>query len=530
LPRGFEAIGDGGDAVTKFGALLIFGAALTLGLAPGASAQQTSYKQTNLTANVAGVANHTDAQLSNPWGISFVPGDVFWIANNNGGTSTTYDAAGNKQTITTGIPVAATNPCNPGCPTGTIANTSTDFGGALFIFDTEDGIIASWNGTLNAVTKVDNSASSAVYKGLALDSNAQGNFLLAANFHSGAIDVFDKNFAPATLSGGTFVDPTLPAGYAPHGIHVINNIVFVAYAVQDGAKHDPVLGAGMGLVDLFQTDGKFMRRGMTGATLNAPWGVVLASANFGQFSNDVLVGNFGDGTISAFDTSGNFLSQVKDSNGAVITNPGLWDLVFGAGGTGDPNTLYLTAGGASQTSGLFAMLVPSAVAGTDFSLSLSAPTATVARGGSAAVTIDAAASGGFNSPISLSCTGLPAGVTCSFSPNSITPGGTAATSNLTIAVGTTYVPPTGYMVLGSFLSMGLLGLVYGARERGQQGMGRRTGIWALGSVVLVLGLLLAAVGCGSSSSGNHTPPAQTVMVVGTSGALSHSAPLNLTIQ
>src|SRR5215831_15787452 len=238
-------------------------------------AQHTGYSQTNLVGKLAGVANHTDAQLSNPWGISFIPGDVFWIANNNGGTSTTYDAQGNKQTITAGIPVAAMNPCSTGCPTGTVANqNATDFSGATFLFDTEDGILASWNGTLNAVTKVDNSAANAVYKGLALVSNGGGDFLLAANFRSGKIDVFDHNFQPATLSGGTFTDPNLPAGYAPHGVHVINNVVFVAYAMQDGAKHDPTLGAGMGLVDLFQTDGKFMKRGMTGGTLNAPWAVV----------------------------------------------------------------------------------------------------------------------------------------------------------------------------------------------------------------------------------------------------------------
>jgi uncharacterized protein (TIGR03118 family) len=528
---GASRIGGGKAAVTNLKAVVTLGMALVLGIGPALHAQQTSYKQTNLTANMAGVANHTDTQLSNPWGISFVPGDVFWIANNNGGTSTTYDAQGNKQSITAGIPVAANSPCNPGCPTGTVANTTTDFGGALFLFDTEDGIIASWNGTANAITKVDNSASGAVYKGLAFLNNTQGNFLLAANFHSGAIDVFDKNFQPATLSGGTFIDPNLPVGYAPHGVHVINNVVFVAYAVQDGAKHDPMTGAGMGLVDLFQTDGKFMKRGMTGGTLNAPWGVVQASANFGQFSNDVWVGNFGDGTMNAFDTNGNFLGQVKDSNGAVITNPGLWDMVFGAGGTGDPNTLYFTAGGASQTSGLFASLVPTSSAGTDFSLMLSASAATVTRGGSTAVTINSSASGGFNSPISLSCTGLPSGVTCAFSPNTITPGGTAASSNLTIAVGSSYVPPTGYMVLGSFTGMGLLGLVYGARKRGQVGMERRTGIWALGSAVLVLGLLLAAVGCGSSSSNHNAPPgAQTVMVVGTSGSTSHSTPLSLTIQ
>ncbi len=445
--------------------------------------QQTGYKQTNLVADQAGVGNHADAQLSNPWGIAFLPGQPFWVANNNGGTVTLYDAQGVKQTTVVGIPTAATNPCSPGCPTGIVANSSTDFGGAFFIFDTEDGILARWNGMGNATMVVDNSSMSAVYKGLALLNNTAGNFLLAANFHSGAIEVYDHSFAPATLSGGTFTEPGLPAGYAPHGVKVINNVVFVTYAMQDAAKHDPVTGAGLGLVDLFQTDGKFLHRGITGGTLNAPWGIVAASANFGEFSNDVLVANFGDGTISAFDTQGNFLKQVTDSNGTVITNPGLWDLVFGAGGTGDPNTLYFTAGGSTQTQGLFATLVPSAAAGTDFSLGLSAPAATVMRGGSTSLTIDASGSGGFNSTINLSCSGQPTGVTCAFAPSSILP---SASSSLTISVGSTYVPPMGYMAWAPLTGFGLLGLVFGIRRKHQGGITQRTGIWALGPAALLL--------------------------------------------
>jgi len=503
---------------------------LTLGVVSLAVATtafaQTGYTQTNLVADQAGVAAHTDAQLSNPWGISFLPGDVFWIANNNGGTSTTYDAAGNKQTITTGIPVAAHNPCAVGCPTGTVANTVvTDFGGASFIFDTEDGIIASWNGTLNAVTKVDNSANGAVYKGLALVNNAAGNFLLAANFHSGAIDVFERNFGAVTLRGGSFVDPNLPAGYAPHGIKVINNLVFVAYAQQDTAKHDPVLGAGLGLVSVFHTDGSFLRRGMTGGTLNAPWGIVQASANFGEFSNDLLVGNFGDGTISAFDTAGNFIGQVKNANNQLIATPGLWDMVFGAGGTGDPNTLYITAGGSNQTHGLFATLVPTAAGGKDFALQLSAGTATVTRGGSTTVNIASTASGGFTDAVNLSCTGLPAGVTCAFNPTSIDPGAAGASSQLTIAVGSTYIPPNPYMA-GVLLTLGMAGMVWGTRRRTDT---PKKG-WAVAGVVVLLTLMLAAVGCGSYSSKGQTGGGTTVMVVGTSGGISHSSPLTLTIQ
>jgi uncharacterized protein (TIGR03118 family) len=516
--------------IVRKGIVRAFGVLGTVAIGMVAAlAQQTGYKQTNLVADQAGIANHTDAQLSNPWGIAFAPGDPFWIANNNGGTATLYDAQGVKQSTVVTIPTAAMNPCGQGCPTGIVANSSTDFGGALFIFDTEDGILARWNGTGNATIALDNSAASAVYKGLALLNNGTANFLLAANFHSGAIEVYDHSFAPATLSGGTFTDPALPAGYAPHGIKVINNVVFVMYAMQDAAKHDPMIGAGLGLVDLFQTDGKFLHRGMTGGTLNAPWGIVAAPANFGEFSNDVLVGNFGDGTISAFDTQGNFLNQVSDGSGHVIANPGIWDLVFGVNGTGDPNTLYFTAGGSNQTQGLFATLVPSAVAGTDFSLGLSATSATVTRGGSASLTIDANASGGFTGPIDLSCTGLPTGVTCAFAPAAIQPG---ASSALTISVGSTYVPPMGYMAWAPMTGFGLLGLVFGFRHKRQTGRTQRTGIWALGPAAMLLGwLLLWGIGCSNYSSSHTTPPgAQTMMVVGTSGGLSHSTPVSLTIQ
>jgi uncharacterized protein (TIGR03118 family) len=514
-------------AVNRVREVLLFG---TIACMAQALWAQTGYKQTNLVADQAGVGNHADAQLSNPWGIAFLPGDPFWIANNNGGTATTYDAQGVKQTAVVGIPVAASNPCNPGCPTGIVANSSTDFGGALFIFDTEDGILAKWNGTGNATIAIDKSAAGAVYKGLALLNDTAGNFLLAANFHSGAIEVYDHNFAPATLSGGTFTDPALPAGYAPHGVHVIGNVVFVTYAQQDAAKHDPVLGAGLGLVDLFQPDGSFLRRGMTGSTLNAPWAVVLTPANFGDFSDSVLVGNFGDGTISAFDRSGTFLNQLTDSSGTVIANPGLWELVFGVTGTGDPNTLYLTAGGSTQTHGLFATLVPSPAAGTDFTLGLSAPSATVARGGSTSLTIDASASGGFNSAINLSCSGQPTGVTCAFAPASIMPGGSSST--LTISIGSTYVPPMGYMAWAPLTGFGLLGLVFGIRHKQQAGRRQRTGIWALGPAALLLGwLLLWGIGCSSYSSSHSNPPGvQTMMVVGTSGGITHSTPVSLTIQ
>ena len=506
-----------------------------IGGRPALFGQQTPYKQTNLVANVSGVANHTDSQLSNPWGISFLPGNPFWIANNNGGTSTLYDAQGNKQALVVGIPTASTNPCSPGCPTGTIANNSTDFNGGAFIFDTEDGIVANWTGANNAVVALDNSANGAVYKGLALLSNGSGNFLLASNFRTGTIDVLDRNFKLTALSG-SFTDPNLPNGFAPHGIHVINNQVYVAYAMQDSAKHDPIPGAGSGVVDVFDENGNFVKTFTSGGKLNAPWGVVATPATFGTFSNAILVGNFGDGMINAFDSTGKFLGQLTDSANNAIANPGLWDMVFGAGGTGDPNTLYFTAGGSSQTSGLFATLVPaSTVTNADFSLALSAQSATLIPGQSATLTVSASAVGGFNSPISLSCT-QPSGITCSLSPGTITPGSSTAKSTLVFNAAT-MAPTGGYggMAMGWFplSAVGAFGMVLGARKdnrkRGAKILSR--GLWIIGFSLLTVWLLFT-IGCGggSSSASRQHASTVTVMVTGTSGAISHTTPVTLTVQ
>jgi uncharacterized protein (TIGR03118 family) len=493
---------------------------------------QTGYSQTNLVANTAGVANHTDSQLSNPWGISFIPGQPFWVANNNGGTSTLYDAQGNKQSMVVGIPSAANNPCNPGCPTGTVANSLTGyFNSGSFLFDTEDGIIANWTGQANAAVAVDNSASGAVYKGLALLTNSTGTFLLAANFNSGKIDVFDRNFTPTTLTGN-FTDPNLPAGYAPHGIHVINNVIYVAYAQQDSAKHDPTIGAGLGLVDTFDSSGNFTKTFATGGTLNAPWGVVIAPASFGTFSNDVLIGNFGDGTMNAYDTTGKFLGQVTDSSGHVITNAGLWDMVFGAGGTGDPNTLYFTAGGANQTSGLFATLVPASTVSTaDFSLNVSASSLTVVPGTPGTLTISSAAVGGFNSQIALTCN-AGAGLTCAFSPSTISPGSSAASATLTISASTT-PPMGGYGKLAMILPFaGLFGTLFTIPRKKLGTSKGKSALLMIALALLVVGVSFT-VACSGSSSGSTSKTATnqaTVTVTGTSGSLTHSVPVTVTIQ
>ena len=526
-------------------ALSLFGLLMTLAIPARLLAQQTGYSQTNLVSNTAGIATTTDPQLLNPWGISFFPGQDFWIANNNGGVSTLYDQNGNKDTgLVVTIPGATSNPngnCSPGCPTGTVANQNGSyFSGGAFIFDTEDGLVVYWNGASNtAIVGKDNSASGAVYKGLAL----LGTNLLAANLNSGRVDVFDRNFNLTSL-GGSFTDPNLPAGFAPHGIHVIGSQVYVAYAMQDAAKHDAVPGAGAGQVDIFDTNGNFVRTFVAAGSknnLNAPWGIVAAPSTFGTFAGDILVGNFGDGTISAFDTTGKFIGQLTNSSGTVLVNPGLWDLVFGAGGaSGDTGTLYITAGGSNQpnfpaggsNTSVFAGLVPAAVVGTPgFSLNLSALSTTVTPGGSTNLMVSAAAVGGFNGQIALTCS-APAGVTCAFNPSTISPGSSSSSSTLTISAAVT--PPGGggvYIVPGMLAllpGLGLFGTVLTTRKRKPHT--RKSIAW-----ISLLGLLLVisifALGCGSNSNKQTTPAAQqvTVMVTGTSGTLSHSAAVTVTV-
>jgi uncharacterized protein (TIGR03118 family) len=323
------------------------------------SLPSSGYLQTNLVSDQSGMASHQDTKLLNPWGLSYSSSGAFWVSDNNSGVSTLYDGSGNKQSLTVTIPAAPGG--TQGTPTGTVFNTTSGFKirgtPATFLFDSEDGVITGWNGGTTATIAVDNSSTGAVYKGLALGSDANGPLLYAANFHSGTVDVFNQNFQPASISGN-FVDPTLPAGFAPFNVAIFNNFVIVTYAVQDAAKHDPVLGPGNGAIDAFDADGNFkLRLGLHGR-LNAPWGMAVAPSNFGTLSGDGLVGNFGDGTINAYSTTTfKFVSNLDDSNGNPIAIDGLWALKFGNGGLAGPtNTLFFSAGPNSEADGLFGSL------------------------------------------------------------------------------------------------------------------------------------------------------------------------------
>jgi uncharacterized protein (TIGR03118 family) len=322
-----------------------------------------AYQQTNLVSDGAVQALTTDGQLKNPWGIVAFPGGPFWISDNGAGVSTLYDGKGDIVPLTVKIPPPAGSSGATAAPTGIVWNPNGQAfllapgQAALFIFATEDGTISAWNPTVNrtaAVLEVDNSqgGNGAVYKGLALATNSHGVFLYATNFRNGTVDVFDSSFKPATLSG-SFADPTIPAGYAPFGIAYIDGNLFVSYALQDSAKHDDVAGQGHGFVDVFDTNGHLIRHFARRGALNSPWGMVRAPLDFGGFSSHVLIGNFGDGHISAFDSNGDFRGQLRNPAGNRITIDGLWGLMFGIGVAADPNTLYFTAGINHEADGLF---------------------------------------------------------------------------------------------------------------------------------------------------------------------------------
>jgi len=339
-----------------------------LSFAPAAfPAGVNSYTQHNLVADTAGVADFTDPNLLDPWGNCYSAAGPFWVSNHRHGTAGVYTSNG---TVSATAPVVPAAKGGPGTPTGQVQNSTGGFklsngNAASFIFSTEDGTISAWNGGTLAEIHADNSATGAVYKGLAIANPSTGPLLYAPNFNSGNIDVFDTNFKATTVAGG-FKDPSVPAGFAPFNIWNIGGKLYVAYAMQDANKFNDVAGPGNGYVAVFDTAGNLLTHLISGGTLNSPWGMAVAPAAFGAFGGALLVGNFGNGLINAFDaTTGNYLGTLQNSSGVPITIPGLWALLFGNGGSGgDVNYLYFTAGvrpGSAVPHGLLGSLAPPSV-------------------------------------------------------------------------------------------------------------------------------------------------------------------------
>lgn len=336
-----------------------------------AQATSTTFQQVNLVSNIPGLALQTDPDLVNAWGISHSATSPFWISDNGKGLSTLYNSAGTKLGLVVTIPPPAGSPAGTTAkPTGQVFNTTTDFAvtngttsaPSRFIFATEDGTISGWNPTVDpthAILGADNSASGAIYKGLALGANASGNFLYAANFHAGTIDVFDKNFNQVQLAG-SFSDPNIHSGFAPFNIQNLGGKLYVTYAKQDADREDDVAGPANGYVDIFDTDGNLLQRLATRGRLNSPWGLAFAPSSFGAYAGDLLVGNFGDGRINIVDpVTGEFIDQLRDTNNRFITIDGLWALIVGNGGNGgDANKVYFTAGPNDEADGLFGSLSP----------------------------------------------------------------------------------------------------------------------------------------------------------------------------
>ena len=340
----------------------LMGAAGLLAASVAPVSADTLFNQTNLVSDIPGLAMITDPNLVNSWGISESSSSPFWISDNGAGLSTLYKVTGSSPPVAI-VPLVVTIPgAAPGttsAPTGQVFNSLAGSGAfklsngnpATFLFDSEDGAISGWNGGTSAEIMVNN-APGAVYKGLAI-SDFNGGTLYATNFRAGAIDAFDSNFNP-TLTGD-FVDPNLPTGYAPFNDKVINGELYVTYALQDAAKHDDVPGPGHGFVDVFNLDGALDKRLISNGALNSPWGLQIAPSSFGQFAGDLLVGNFGDGEIHAYNaTTGAFLGTLDRANGNPLVIDGLWALTIGNGGSGGSlNTLYFTAGPDGENHGLF---------------------------------------------------------------------------------------------------------------------------------------------------------------------------------
>ncbi len=349
---------------------IILAAVMASGAITSAQTEATGYKQTNLISDIAGLARYRERTLVNPWGMASGPVGPYWIANQGTDTLTSitrneipgHDADGRVR-----VAVPARQPVTGDSgPTGIVYSGTPDFivtaGGtsaaAELIIVTLDGRVMGWSSVVDPNTTfvlADNSASGAEYTGVAVASSKRGDVIALANFGAGTLDILDSNFELAA----SVTDPALPAGFSPFNVQNIGGQLFVTFAKR-GEDGDEIKGAGLGYVDVFDVSGVLIRRFASGGTLNAPWGIELAPSTFGEFGNQILIGNFGDGRISAFNTvTGEYTGQLKDRFGLPIAIDGLWGLMFGTiGNVGRSNILYFSAGIADETHGLVGTLTP----------------------------------------------------------------------------------------------------------------------------------------------------------------------------
>ncbi len=514
-----------------------------------------------------------DPNFVNPWGIANA---TLWI--NTQGTGFSYvispanaatPPAAGAVSFKVSVPAATGGTTATGSPTGVVTTASAPTGYLLpppnstkanFLFASLDGIITGWNSKLGttgpptpvAQVVINNSAAGAVYTDIALATNTNGTYLLAANFGKAAtIEVYDSTFASAKLAG-SFTDPTLPTGYVPYAIHTIGTQVYVTYALKSSTGA-PTIGPGNGLVNIFDTSGNFVTHAITtGGNLNAPWGLAVAPSTFGPFANDLLVGNFGDGIINAYDPkSFAFLGQLTDGTGKTLTYASLWELFFGLTApsstfAGNLNTLYFAAGLAGEKHGLLGAINtnPTATGAPTYGFSASASALSVTDGSSATAVVSAVPTNNFSGSVTLACTNLPRAATCSFSPATLgVTSGAPATSTVTITTvkstmtaGNQHHPLPrilrGAATAGTTAALLLpFGAFFTLRRRyapaGAQAIKRFTVFGLLFTILSFMG------GCSSTSAVfvPFTPTGTTPLTItATSGSIMQSTTINLTVQ
>ena len=324
----------------------------------------SAFDQRNLVADTPGAAELTDPNLVNAWGLAFGPTTPAWVADNGTDVSTLYRGATDMTPAPSIVPLVVSIP--QGAPTGAVFNGGDAFkvtsgmasGPARFLFSSEGGVISGWNSNVPAPgsteAQIGATVPGAIYKGLAIADTKKGPRLYATDFRNARVDVWDDMFAPAGKPGA-FTDRRIPKGYAPFGIQTVaDHFIVVTYAKQDADAEDDVAGAGFGFVDVYDTAGNLLDRFASRGPLNAPWGIALAPKGFGKASGDLLIGNFGDGRINAFDVRhGRFDGALRDKHGRQLQIDGLWALEFGNGVIGTPQTLLFTAGPDDESHGLF---------------------------------------------------------------------------------------------------------------------------------------------------------------------------------